>query len=65
MFLALKEMKKEKLRFIMIIVVTVLIAYLVYFLSSLAFGLAQINRTAVDYWNAEGVVLSKEANGNI
>lgn len=46
MYLALKEIKKEKLRFIMIIVVTALIAYLVYFLASLAFGLAQLNRTA-------------------
>jgi len=65
MFLALKEMKKEKTRFLMIILTTALIAYLVYFLSSLAYGLAQINRTAIDQWDAEGVVLSKDANGNI
>ncbi len=65
MYLAKKEMKKEKLRFLMIILVTALIAYLVYFLSSLAYGLASINRTAVDHWNAEGVILSKSANGNI
>lgn len=65
MYLAIKEMKKEKLRFLMIILVTALIAYLVYFLSSLAYGLAQINRTAIDHWNAEGIVISKSANGNI
>lgn len=65
MFLALKEMKKEKSRFAMILLVTILIAYLVYFLSSLAFGLAQINRTAVDYWNAEGIILSEASNQNI
>lgn len=65
MYLAMKEMKKEKLRFLMIILVTALIAYLVYFLSSLAYGLAQINRTAIDHWNAEGIVISKAANGNI
>ncbi|HHX52781.1 MAG TPA: ABC transporter permease [Erysipelothrix sp.] len=65
MFLALKEMKKEKTRFIMIILVTVLIAYLVYFLSSLAFGLAQINRTAVNHWDATGIILTKSSNENI
>ena len=65
MFLALKEMKKEKTRFIMIILTTALIAYLVYFLSSLAYGLAQINRTSIDAWDAEGVILGKDANGNI
>lgn len=65
MFLALKEMKKEKTRFLMIILTTALIAYLVYFLSSLAYGLAQINRTAIDHWDAQGVILSKDANGNI
>lgn len=65
MYLALKEIKKEKLRFIMIIVVTALIAYLVYFLASLAFGLAQLNRTAVDYWEAEGVIISKSSNESI
>lgn len=65
MFLALKEMKKEKARFLMIILVTMLIAYLIYFLSALAFGLAQANRTAVDQWRAEGVIVSKAANQSI
>lgn len=65
MYLAIKEMKKEKLRFLMIILVTALIAYLVYFLSSLAYGLAQINKTAINHWNAEGIVISKSSNGNI
>lgn len=65
MYLAIKEFKKEKLRFLMIILVTALIAYLVYFLASLAFGLSQLNRTAVDYWDAKGVVVSKASNQNI
>lgn len=65
MFLALREIKKEKLRFLMIIMVTALIAYLVYFLASLAFGLAQLNRTAVDHLDAQGIVLSKASNENI
>lgn len=65
MFIALKELQKEKLRFSMILTVIVLIAYLVYFLSSLAFGLSELNRTAIDHWNAQGVVLSESANGNL
>lgn len=65
MFLALKEIKKEKLRFTMIIFVTALIAFLIYFLSSLAFGLAQLNKTAIEYWQADGIVLSEAANQNI
>lgn len=65
MYLALKEIKKEKLRFLMIVLVTALIAYLVYFLASLAFGLAQLNKTAVDHWQAQGIIVAKEANQNI
>lgn len=65
MFLALKELKKEKKRFILIISVIVLIAYLVYFLSSLAFGLAQINRTAVDHWKGSHIVVTKSSDANI
>lgn len=65
MYLAIKEIKKEKLRFLMIVLAIALIAYLVYFLASLAFGLAQLNRTAVDHWGATGVIVSKSANKNI
>ncbi len=65
MFLAIKEMKKEKLRFIMIVSVTVLVFYLVYFLSGLAFGLAKANTTAIESWNRTGIILSKASNKNI
>ncbi|QCA28763.1 ABC transporter permease [Vagococcus xieshaowenii] len=66
MFLALKEIKKEKGRFFMIVMVTILIAYLVYFLSGLAYGLAKSNTTSIDHWkNAEGIVLTKASNQNI
>lgn len=65
MFLALKEMKKEKGRFILIISIFVLISYLVYFLLGLANGLAGDNRTAVDQWNANQIVLAKGSNNNI
>lgn len=65
MFIAIKELKKEKLRFGMILSVIVLIAYLVYFLSSLAYGLAQLNRTAIDHWSADGVIIIESANKNL
>lgn len=48
MFLAINEMKHSKLRYALVIGVVFLIAYLVFFLTGLAYGLAQENRTAVD-----------------
>ncbi len=65
MYIALKEFKKEKLRFSMILLVIVLITFLVYFLSSLAFGLSQLNRTAIDHWGADGVIISESSNKNL
>ncbi len=65
MFIAIKELKKEKLRFGMILSVIVLIAYLVYFLSSLAYGLAQLNKTAIDHWEADGVIITESSNENL
>ncbi|HAZ9700854.1 TPA: ABC transporter permease, partial [Enterococcus faecium] len=38
---------------------------LVFFLTGLAYGLAQDNRTAVDKWEADSIVLSKDANSNL
>lgn len=65
MFLALKEIKKEKMRFALIISITVLISYLVYFLLGLAYGLAKDNTTAVDRWDAKQMVLADGSNKNI
>lgn len=48
----------------MIVLVMTFIAYLVFFLSSLAYGLASINRTAIDHWQFDTVILNKEANKN-
>lgn len=48
MFLAWNEIKYSKTRFALIIGVMVLVSYLVYFLTGLAYGLAQDNRTAID-----------------
>lgn len=65
MFLAWKEIKYSKTRFALIIGVVVLISYLVFFLTGLAYGLAQENRTSIDKWDATGIVLADESNLNI
>ena len=65
MFLAINEMKHSKLRYALVIGVVFLIAYLVFFLTGLAYGLAQENRTAVDKWRADRILLSDEANGKL
>ncbi|WEG72423.1 ABC transporter permease [Vagococcus intermedius] len=65
MFLAWNEIKHSKTRFILIISVMVLVSYLVFFLGGLAYGLAQANRTSVDNWKADGIILNSEANGNL
>ncbi|MGB6177808.1 ABC transporter permease [Carnobacterium sp.] len=65
MFLAWREMKHSKTRFALIIGVMVLVSYLVFFLVGLAYGLAQDNRTSIDKWEADGIVLTDESNTNI
>ncbi|WP_288760556.1 ABC transporter permease [uncultured Lacticaseibacillus sp.] len=62
MFLALKEIKKEKLRSGLIIAMIVLISYLIFILTSLALGLAQQNTDAIRSWNVDKVVLNADAN---
>lgn len=65
MFLGFNEMKYLKGRYVLVVLVMVLIAWLIFILSGLANGLAQGNRLAVDQWQANQVVLSKEANSNL
>lgn len=65
MFLGLNEIKYSKGRYVLIVLVMVLVAWLIFILSGLANGLAQGNRLAVDQWQADAVVLSKEANSNL
>lgn len=65
MFLAWNEIKYSKTRFALIIGVIILVSYLVYFLTGLAYGLAQDNRTSVDKWEADAIVLTDESNANI
>lgn len=65
MFLAWNEIKYAKTRFALIIGVMALVSYLVFFLVGLAYGLGMENRTAVDKWEADGIVLTDESNTNI
>lgn len=65
MFLAIKEIKKERNRFVMVILVTALVAYLVYFLSGLSYGLAQSNVTSLEFLKDKQIALSEASNKNI
>ena len=65
MFLALKEIKYEKLRYGLITLMIFLIAFLIYMLSSLAVGLAGENTQAIKSWDAQSVVLNKNSNINL
>ncbi|NYF25431.1 ABC transporter permease [Sporosarcina sp. JAI121] len=62
MFLAWNEIKKNKLRFMLIIGVLMLVSYLVFFLSGLANGLENMNRESVDKWKATSIILTDESD---
>ncbi|CAM3061235.1 FtsX-like permease family protein [Filibacter tadaridae] len=65
MFLAWNEIKKNKLRFILITGVLMLVSYLVFFLSGLATGLQDMNRESVDKWNATAIILTAESDKSL
>jgi putative ABC transport system permease protein len=65
MFLAWNEIKKNKVRFIMIIGILMLVSYLVFFLSGLATGLQSLNRESVDKWKANAIVLTEESDKSL
>ncbi|GEO63632.1 FtsX-like permease family protein [Companilactobacillus nantensis] len=65
MFLSLKEIKKEKFRYGLIIGMIVLIGYLIFILTSLAMGLANQNTDAINSWNINSVALNKDANTSL
>ena len=64
-FLAFKELKFSKAKFALIITVVILISYLVYFLTSLANGLASSYTNAIEQWNSNQIVLTVDANDNM
>ena len=66
MFLAWNEIKKNKLRFTLIIGVLMLVSYLVFFLSGLANWLGKdMNRESVDKWKATSIILTEESDKSI
>lgn len=65
MYLATHELKANKGRYGLVILILFLIAYLIYFLTGLAYGLASNNRLAVDQWDANRVSISKYADSNL
>ncbi|HFI0463106.1 TPA: ABC transporter permease [Streptococcus suis] len=65
MFLAFKEMMKEKKRYGLIIAIITLIAYLVFFLLGLAYGLAKDNTTEIDRWQGQAMILAEGSNKNL
>lgn len=65
MFLAWKEIKHSKGRYALIIGIIFLISYLTFFLTGLAYGLAQDGRAAADKWDASSIFLTKESDKNL
>lgn len=50
MFLAIKEIRHEKLRYSLIVAVISLISFLIFILSALSLGLANENTAAITSW---------------
>ncbi|MDO5742813.1 MAG: hypothetical protein Q4Q13_07675, partial [Vagococcus sp.] len=65
MYLAIKEILRQKNRYLLVVLMVTLIAYLVFFLSGLAFGLANSFRSEVDRWQADSIILSESANQSL
>lgn len=65
MFLAINEIKHSKLRYFLVTGVMFLIAYLVFFLTGLAYGLAQEYRMAIDKWGADDIIITDSSNDNL
>lgn len=65
MFLAWNEIKRNKLKFSLIIGVLIMISYLLFLLSGLASGLINMNREGVDKWHADAIILNNDANQTV
>lgn len=65
MFLALKEMKHEKLHYGLIVAMIVLISYLMFFLMGMMLGLQNENDAAIKEWGTKTVFLNKNSNDNL
>lgn len=65
MFLAWKEFIQQKKKFSLIIIIVFLISYLVYFLTSLAYGLASSYTNGLAKLGASNIIISKDSNENV
>lgn len=65
MFLAWNEIKRNKLKFGLIIGILVLISYLLFLLSGLANGLINMNTEGIKKWKADAIVVNKDANQTV
>lgn len=65
MFLAWNEIRRNKLKFGLIIGVLTMISYFLFLLSGLANGLINMNKEGIDKWQADAIVLNKDANQTV
>ncbi|WP_054958324.1 ABC transporter permease [Paenibacillus dakarensis] len=65
MFLALRELKHAKMRYLLIGFIMVLIAWLVLFVTGLAQGLASDNASSIQNMKANHLVIQKEADNRL
>src|SRR5699024_140958 len=65
MFLAFNEIKKNKLRFALVIGVLMLVSYIVFFLSGLMTGVQGRKREAIDKCDSTQVVLTEESDKSL
>lgn len=65
MFLAWKEIIRNKVKFSLVVMVLVMISYLVFLLSGLAGGLMNMNRESIDLWESDAILLNDDANNTI
>ncbi|MCQ1207046.1 ABC transporter permease [Staphylococcus aureus] len=65
MFLAWNEIRRKKLKFGLIIGVLTMISYLLFLLPGLANGLINMNKEGIDKWQADAIVLNKDANQTV
>ncbi|TCP22327.1 putative ABC transport system permease protein [Scopulibacillus darangshiensis] len=65
MFLALREFKHAKLRYLLVALIMILIAWLVLFVSGLAKGLSSDNASSIQNMNTDYLVLQKQADNRL
>lgn len=65
MFLAVREIKHNKLHYGLIMAMIMLIGYLMFMLMGMMLGLANENTAAVRSWDTKTVFLNKNANDNL